>query len=59
MVIFSGQHAPLGGEGFTFGVVFNCKSRPTRPMVRTDDSRFLPQDLVFIGSRWPPHIGRR
>jgi hypothetical protein len=35
------------------------KSGLTKPMVRTDDSRLLSRDLVFIESRLPPHIGGR
>ena len=38
---------------------FKLEGGLTKPMVRTDDSRFLSRDLALIVAWWPPHIGGR
>ena len=49
----------LGGR-LGFGpLLLSVNRHLTKPLVRTDDSRFLSRDLLFIVCWWPPHTGGR
>jgi hypothetical protein len=64
-VVVAGEGEPPFGGAFVGQV---CGVRPvfllvnrhlTKPLVRTDDSRFLSRDLLIIVCGWPPHTGGR